>query len=132
MDSKELQPKEKMEVEVKGEWTQGGPKFVPPVDILEKKDVLILIADIPGVNSDGVEIDLKDNELTIKGRLAGNRINASPVYTEYESGDYVRSFTLSNVIDQDKIEASIKDGVLRIILPKSEAAKPRQITVKAG
>jgi HSP20 family protein len=132
LDSKELQPKEKKEVEAKGEWTHTVPVFVPSVDILENKDALILIADVPGVNSEGVEIDLKDNELTIRGRVTEKKINASPVYTEFESGNYLRSFTLSNVIDQAKIEASIKDGVLRIVLPKAEAAKPRQITVKSG
>jgi len=133
VESRELQVKNKKEVEAKKELTHAGPVFVPPVDIFENKDALVLIADMPGVTSEGVDIHLKENELTISGRLKKeeNRVT-TPIYTEYESGGYLRSFTLSNVIDQTKIEASMKDGVLKVILPKAEAAKPRLITVKAG
>lgn len=129
---KNLELQGKKEVESRGELTQRRPVFIPAVDIFENKDSLVLIADMPGVTNDGVEIHLEDSELTMRGKVREEQRDVMPVYTEYRSGDYYRSFTLSNVIDQQKIEASIKDGVLKIILPKAETAKPRQITVKAG
>ncbi len=132
MDSKQLQAKDKQELQTKSETTQTRPVFVPPVDIYETNDALVLLADMPGVSNDGVEIHLEDSELTIRGKVANEPSGLSPIYTEYRSGDYYRSFTLSNVIDQDKIEASMKNGVLKVILPKAEAARPRKIEVKAG
>lgn len=129
---KNLELRGKKEMESKGELTQRRPVFIPAVDIFENKQALVLIADMPGVTNDGVEIHLEDSELTIRGKILEEQQNVMPVYTEYRSGDYYRSFTLSNVIDQQKIEALMKDGVLKIILPKAEVAKPRQITVKAG
>jgi len=133
INSKELQVKSKREVKATGELTHAGLVFVPAVDIFENQDALVLIADMPGINSEGVDIHLKDSELTISGRpKEEEKKQASPIYTEYESGGFLRSFTLSNVIDQTKIEASMKDGVLKVVLPKAEAAKPRQIVVQAG
>lgn len=129
MDSKAIKPKDKKEVEASGEFTRNGPVFVPSVDIYESEESLTLIADMPGVSSDGVDIHLKDNDLTILGRTKEEGALGAPVYSEYESGDYLRRFTLSSVIDQAKIEATMKDGVLMIVLPKSDAAKPRQISV---
>ena len=129
---KNLELRGKKEMEAKGELTQRRPVFIPAVDIFENKEALVLIADMPGVKNEGVEIHLEDSELTLRGKVAEDQKNAMPVYSEYRSGDYYRSFTLSNVIDQQKIEASMKNGVLKIILPKAEAAKPRHITVKAG
>ena len=133
INSKELQVKGKREVKATGELTHAGPVFIPAVDIFENQDALILIADMPGVNSEGVDIHLKEYELTISGRpKKEEKKQASPIYTEYEFGGFLRSFTLSNLIDQAKIEASMKDGVLKVILPKAEAAKPRQIVVQTG
>lgn len=132
MESRELQVKEKREAEKKGEMTYTGPVFLPPVDILENRDALILIADMPGVNNQGVEISLRDNELTISGRSQDQPTGISPVYSEYQPGSYLRNFTVSSAIDRSKIEASMKDGVLRVVLPKAEAVKPRQIEVKEG
>ncbi|MBW2093434.1 MAG: Hsp20/alpha crystallin family protein [Deltaproteobacteria bacterium] len=129
---KNLELRGKKEMESKSELTQRRPVFIPAVDIFENKEALVLIADMPGVTNDGVEIHLEDSELTIRGKVLEEQQNVLPVYTEYRSGDYYRSFTLSNVIDQQKIEASMKDGVLKIILPKAETAKPRQITVQVG
>ena len=131
-ESRQLQPHEKKEVETKAELTQTRPVFVPAVDIYETNDALVLLADMPGVSNDGVEIHLEDNELTIRGKVKEEKKGHAPLYTEYRSGDYFRRFTLSNIIDQDKIEAVMKDGVLKVMLPKAEAAKPRQIQVKAG
>ena len=97
MDSKAIKPKEKKEAEASGEFTQNGPVFVPSVDIYENKEALTLVADMPGVSSDGVEIHLKDNDLNILGRTKNEEVLGSPVYTEYESGDYLRRFTLSSM-----------------------------------
>jgi HSP20 family protein len=133
INSRELQVKGKKEIKATGELTHAGPVFIPAVDIFENQDALVLIADMPGVNSEGVDIHLKDSELTISGRpKKEEKKQVSPIYTEYESGGFLRSFTLSNAIDQTKIEASMKDGVLKVILPKAEVAKPRQIVVQAG
>ena len=132
MDSKQLQAKDKKELQTKFETTQTSPVFVPAVDIYETDDSLVLLADMPGVSNQGVEIHLEDNELTIRGKVAEEPSGLNPIYTEYRSGDYYRSFTLSNVIDQDKIEALMKNGVLKVVLPKAEEAKPRKIEVKAG
>ncbi|RLB42278.1 MAG: Hsp20/alpha crystallin family protein [Deltaproteobacteria bacterium] len=132
MDSKQLQAKDKKELQTKSETTQTRPVFVPAVDIYETDDSLVLLADMPGVSNEGVEIHLEDNELTIRGKVGEEPAQWNPIYTEYRSGDYYRSFTLSSVIDQDKIEATMKNGVLKVVLPKAEAAKPRKIEVKAG
>lgn len=129
---KNLELRGKKEMESKGELTRRCPVFIPAVDIFENNEALVLIADMPGVTNDGVEIHLEENELTIRGRVTEEQEDLMHVYTEYRSGDYYRSFTLSNVIDQQMIEANMKDGVLKIILPKAETAKPRQITVKCG
>lgn len=131
--SKDPQLKGKMEVKALKEMTHAGPVFIPAVDIFENQDALVLIADMPGIDSDGVDIHLKDSELTISGRrVKEERNEVTTIYTEYESGSFLRSFTLSNVIDQAKIEASMKDGILKVILPKAESAKPRRIVVQTG
>ena len=133
INSQDVQVKGKKEVKALKELTHEGPVFIPDVDIFEDKDALILIADMPGIDSEGVDINLKDSELTISARpVKEERNDVIPLYTEYESGGFLRSFTLSNVIDQARIEARMKDGVLKVILPKAESAKPRQIVVQSG
>jgi HSP20 family protein len=133
INSKDAQVKGKKEAKALKELTHAGPVFIPAVDIFENKDALILIADMPGIDSEGVDINLKDSELTISARpVKEERNDVTPIYTEYESGGFLRSFTLSNVIDQARIEARMKDGVLKVILPKAESAKPRQIVVQSG
>ena len=133
INSKDTQMKGKKEVRALKEMTHAGPVFKPAVDIFENQNALILIADMPGIDSEGVDIHLKDSELTISGRpMKEQREEVTSIYTEYESGSFLRSFTLSNVIDQAKIEASMKDGVLKVVLPKAESAKPRRIAVQTG
>ena len=108
-----------------GEGTRPGPVFVPAVDILENEKELIILADMPGVDSKNVDIDLKDNQLTIIGRIdkAEDEKEVS-LYKEFQWGDYFRVFTLSDVIDQRKITAKMDNGVLRVVLPKVEKANP--------
>ncbi len=127
-----LEPQQKREIETKSEMTQTRPVFAPAVDIYESDGALVLVADMPGVDRSGVELHLEENQLTIRGRVVEEKDSGDPLYSEYRSGDFFRSFTLSNVIDQEKIEATMKDGVLTVILPKAEAARPRQIAVTAG
>ena len=132
-DTKELQVKEKQEVATPAEQTQSGLVFTPEVDIFETDREITLLADMPGVAAEQVEIDLKENVLTLSGDVKPwETSDESDVLVEFEIGKYYRQFTLSEVIDQGKIEAKLEDGVLRLTLPKAEKAVPRQIPVNAG
>ena len=114
------------------EQTRQGAVYSPPVDIFESDGAITVLADMPGVKAQDLEIDLRDNVLTLTGRVAqSDRPLQSPVLREYESGMFFRQFTLSETIDQAKIDAQLKDGVLRLELPKVEKARPRQITVRS-
>jgi HSP20 family protein len=107
--------------------------FIPRVDIYENKESLFLIADMPGVDEKTVDIELEKNVLTITGRVENGKINgAAMMYSEYEIGDYERVFTLSDEIDRDKIVATVKNGVLRLELPKAESIKPKKIAIQAA
>lgn len=132
-ESKELKVKPKVEVTSPAEQTVPGLIFTPEVDIFETEKVITLLADIPGVTADKLNIDLRDNILSISGDVAPAAApDEEPVIVEYETGRFFRQFTLSEVIDQGKIDAQLKDGVLRLTLPKVEKATPRKIAVTAG
>ena len=106
--------------------------FVPPSDIYETKDSIVVLAEMPGVAPDGVDITLERRVLTIRGRSAANEhADYQRVYNEYADGDYERVFTLSENIDRDRIEATLKDGVLHLALPKAETARARRIELKS-
>ena len=131
--STEIQKTEPGAVQTAPEQTYSGPVYTPAVDIFENDDRISLLADIPGVKAEDLKIDLRDNVLTLTGRVAALGSAAEiPVLGEYASGTYFRQFTLSEHIDQAKIDAKLTDGVLRLELPKVERAKPRQITVKTN
>lgn len=107
--------------------------FVPRADIYEVDDQIVIVADVPGANEKSVEVMLEKNVLTINAYVDPQEMEGySLVFAEYEVGDYQRSFKLSDEIDRDKIQATIKDGVLRLYLPKAAAAQARKINVKAG
>ena len=107
--------------------------FVPRADIYEVDDQMVIVADVPGVDEDSVEITLEKNILTINAFIEPVEMEGfAPVFAEYEVGDYQRSFKLSDEIDRDKIQATIRDGVLRLYLPKAAVAQARKISVKAG
>jgi len=132
-DSKELQVKDKQEVAAPAEQTRSGVVFTPDVDIFENDKEITLLADMPGVASEDIAIDLNDNVLSISGEVKPfEEKDESDVLIEFEIGRYSRQFTLSEVIDQGRIEAKHQDGVLRLTLPKAEKAVPRQIAVNAA
>jgi len=132
-ESKALQAKEKTEMAAAAELTKTGPVFTPAVDIFENEKEITLLADMPGVKSKNLNIDLREDILTLIGDVEAPEVSGeTTVLSEYRTGRYFRKFTLSNLIDQTKIEAELKDGVLRLRLPKVEAATPRKIAVKAG
>jgi len=108
------------------------PVFVPAADIYETRDSIVVLAEMPGVPPDGVDITLERRMLTVRGRSAAKaHAGYQRVYNEYADGDYERAFTLSENIDRDRIEATLKDGVLHLVLPKAETAKARRIELKS-
>ena len=128
----EIISKEKQQVEGT-EKTRPGRYFVPDVDIAENDDLLRFWADMPGVTEKDVEIVLKDNVLTIVGRVDASIYNQlAPVYTEYNVGNYHRQFALNEHIDDSRIKARMRNGVLEVELPKREQAKPRKIEVQSA
>jgi HSP20 family protein len=127
----ELQVQQKRELEKTEETTSPTRVFLPSADICETKDALNVILEMPGVDKDSVEIQVEDGVLKIDGRLNFSKYQGlQPLYTEYNVGHYSRSFRLSSKIDQNKIGAELKQGVLSLVLPKVEEAKPRTIQVK--
>jgi HSP20 family molecular chaperone IbpA len=104
--------------------------FFPAVDIEEGKDDIVVWADVPGVSETDVRINLDKKVLTIEAKVKpDNRPSHQLSHREYQQGDFRRVFTISDAIDENKISATLKDGVLRLVLPKSEPAKPRTIAV---
>ncbi len=105
--------------------------LVPPVDIFETEQALVVMADLPGVEHDGLHVRVDEGVLTIEGHT---RRTESPdaLLREFELADYFRQFRLSDQIDPEKISAELKNGVLTLNLAKAEPAKPRQIQVRVG
>jgi HSP20 family molecular chaperone IbpA len=127
----ELQVQQKRELEKKDETTIPARVFMPTADIYETQDSLTVILEMPGVDKTKVDVRVEDGVLNIEGRLDfTNYQGLQPLYTEYNIGHYARSFRLSSKIDQSKIRAELQDGVLSLVLPKVEEAKPRTIQVK--
>lgn len=108
--------------------------FAPPVDIVETPEEIILHADMPGVRENSLDITVESGVLTLRGQTAGVELPESqrPVGREYGSGDFERVFSLSEEIDQDKIQASYKNGVVTLKLPKAEPARARKIRITQG
>jgi HSP20 family molecular chaperone IbpA len=116
-----------------GERTRPRPVYAPRTDIFETDDGLVILADMPGVPADGVDVTLERNVLTIRGRTEDSPPQGfSPVYLEYQSGDYERVFTLFEDIEAERIEANVKAGVLRLFLPKAGPAQTKRIQVRAS
>ena len=131
METKAFKIKEKRGLPASAERTRPGPTFTPAVDIFETDREITLVTDIPGVKANNLLIDVRDNVLTLAGEVeAPEGEGEVDVLREYDTGKYLREFTLSEMIDQSKIEAELKEGVLRLTLPKVEAVSPRKVTVK--
>ena len=128
-----IQAREKKERAGVAEHTKPGPAFTPAVDIFETDAAITVLADLPGVEAGNLDIDLRENVLTLTGEVAAPEgPEEVDVLREYRTGTYFRQFTVSEAIDQSKIDAELMDGVLRLTLPKIEKQAPRKIEVKAG
>jgi HSP20 family molecular chaperone IbpA len=130
----QVQETEKREIaETGAERTRDRPAFVPRADIFETDDEIVVVADMPGVDESTVDITLENNVLTINGYVELEQPEGhSLTYAEYRVGDYQRAFSLSDQIDREGIEATVKDGVLRLHLPKITEARVKKIAIKAG
>jgi HSP20 family protein len=126
------EPKQEQHDVATVERTQSGLTYSPRVDIWETDDEVVLYADMPGVCSDELEIHFENRELRIHGRVCPRHQQGNFLYGEYGIGDFYRVFTIGESIDADSISAELKDGVLQLHLPKTEAVKPRRINVKSS
>ncbi|MGD9123868.1 MAG: Hsp20/alpha crystallin family protein [Desulfarculaceae bacterium] len=115
------------------EHTKTSPVFAPPVDIYETENELVLLADMPGVDKKDLTIRLEEDTLTLEGDVKPDSDpGLTPLMEEFTSGRYWRQFTLGQAIDRNKIEAKLKNGELRLVLPKAAAARPQKIEVKTA
>lgn len=127
---KDLEVAEKKTVEkADGEPTREGLVYMPNVDIIEDKESITLYADLPGVKKDDVDIDVREGILSLTATVATAQNNWTPVYREFETGGFSRRFSLSEVIDTERINAKLENGVLTLVLPKMEQHKPRRIQI---
>jgi len=127
----ELQVQQKRELENKEESTVPTRVFLPNADIHETPDAMKVVLEMPGVDKDHLDIKVEEGLLRVEGHVDFAKYQGLvPLYTEYNIGNYARSFRLSNEIDQDKIAAELSDGVLTIELPKAEKVKLRTIKIK--
>ena len=132
-DKKQINPVEKKQQHRPAEHTRSGRYFTPAVDIYENDKDIVLMADIPGVHTDDLSIDLRDDVLTLDAEVkAWECEGEKAVFQEFETGGFYRQFTLSELVDQSRIQARLKEGVLELILPKVEKAIPRKIEITAG
>ena len=107
--------------------------FTPRADVYETEDKIVLLVDMPGVDQKNVEITLEKNVLTLTGTVDDGTVEGhSLTYAEYQHGDYQRSFLISAEVDRERIQATLKNGVLQVTLPKAESAKARKIPVAAS
>ncbi|MSR59142.1 MAG: Hsp20/alpha crystallin family protein [Planctomycetaceae bacterium] len=106
--------------------------FTPPIDIYESPEGLVLIADLPGVSLGTLELQVQNNRLTLLGRVPRSTpAEAQLVHKEYDEGDFLRSFILSEEVDHERINARLNNGVLEVVLPRAAKAAPRRIQVQS-
>lgn len=132
MNEMQRQEKQTFQERDDAERTRSSTVYLPRVDIYEQDDHTVLLADMPGVDEDAIDITLEKNILTIRGYVDRPMEGYGLAYGEYGLGDYERTFALSDEVDRNKIQASIRDGVLRLMLPKAEEARARKIAVQTG
>ena len=114
-----------------GEPTKTGITYSPTVDIYETEEAITVLADLPGVDRSDLDINVEDRQLTITGLVKAPEERLHSRYTEYGIGGYMRTFRLGDTIDQGKINASLNDGVLTLVLPKADRLRPRKIEISA-
>jgi HSP20 family protein len=115
------------------ERTRARAVYTPRTDIYETETGLVVLVELPGVRPEDAEVILEKNVLTIRGHTREHAPEGfSPIYREYETGDFERAFTLSDELDGQRIEASAEGGVLRLFLPKVGPAESKRIEVRAG
>jgi HSP20 family molecular chaperone IbpA len=134
MSNQALTPRDKQEVQG-GEQVRPGRYYVPDVDIYEDAEGLWLRADMPGVESDSIGVELHDGVLTVTGDVnLKPYAGLEPAYSEYRVGPFLRRFSLPERarFDADRIVAKLVEGVLELHVPRAEAAKPRRVQVATG
>jgi len=133
MTPNDIEAKPKQKVERQEEPTRPGAYFVPQVDIFETSEELRVLADMPGVPPDAVQVHLEGDELTIEGRVRPDEYEGlKPLHVEYGIGGYYRRFKVGEAVDRENIKAHMKNGVLALRLPKAERARLRRIDVQAA
>jgi HSP20 family protein len=115
-----------------GELTYEGTYFTPAVDIFETPSEIVLLADMPGVAPGDLDVDLNDDVLTILGKVAPIDDEGIDLLSEYRLGTYYRDFRMTDIVDRSKINATLADGVLTLVLPKAAKAVPRKIPISVG
>jgi HSP20 family protein len=129
--SQQLSVQHKKELASKEETTVPSRYYVPNTDIYETEEALTLVMEIPGVEKKDLDVQLENDVLRVEGRIDFSKYEAlEPVYAEYNVGHFVRAFTLSNKIDQDRISAEVAEGVLTLTLHKAKSAAQRRIQVR--
>jgi len=108
------------------------PEFSPAVDIEESNGMYMISADLPGIKKEDLKIDINDRVLKISGERRREIKDEENSYVERSYGKFVRSFTLPEAVDPKKIEAHFDEGVLRVVLPKTEASNPQEIKIESG
>jgi len=125
--------KEEAALEEGAEWTRDRRIFIPRADIYETGDKMVIVLDVPGSKEEDIDITLEKDILTIMAQVNADEFPGhTPLYAEYEVGDYQRSFKLPDELNRDKIEAAYKEGILKLFLPKADKAKIKKIDIKAG
>lgn len=131
--AQELTPQGGREMTPRDNGAERAATFTPAVDIFEKGETTVILADMPGVAPDGIDVTLERQVLTLTGRVKSYAPEGyRRLSSEYREGDYTRTFTLSDEVDQEKIKAEFTNGVLRLELPRAAAAEPKKISVKAA
>lgn len=118
-------------VQASAEPTEPRLLFNPPIDIYETADGLVLYADLPGVTAERLDLQVQDNRLTLFGHVQPAEEPGEAVHQEFQVGDFLRSFILSDEVDHERISARLNNGVLRVELPRTKRAEPRRIEVSS-
>jgi len=131
MSNQALEVQEKKELVAKGEKTMPARYYVPHTDIYETDDALMVVMEVPGVDRSNIDVKVENDELGVEARIDFAKYEGmEPLYTEYNIGHFARTFSLSHMIDQQTIGATLSDGVLTLTLKKVQQAQPRRIEIQ--